>query len=131
TFDQLLVELDGLKQNDCIIVIAATHVPDSLHTSLVKNGRFDRRVDVPKPGEKEKLQILESLMSKVSRAKDGDLDIIIDMSHHFSGADLANMVNNAALEAARNCAYSVTLRNMSSAMRDIKVAKGYPIKSED
>jgi ATP-dependent metalloprotease len=63
--NQLNVELDGLKQKSGIIVIAATDVPDSLDKALVEHGRFDRRVDVPKPGAYEKQVILKSLMSKV------------------------------------------------------------------
>ncbi|MCI20566.1 ATP-dependent zinc metalloprotease FTSH 4 mitochondrial-like, partial [Trifolium medium] len=126
TFDQLLVELDGSKQNDCIFVIAATHVPDSLHTSLVKNGRFDRRVDVLKPNIDEKQQILKSLMSKVPKADDVNLNIIAIYTDQFSGADLANMVNHAALEAARDGAKVVTNSHMKAAMEKIRMAKGYP-----
>ncbi|GAU40854.1 hypothetical protein TSUD_111860 [Trifolium subterraneum] len=132
TFGQLLIELDGSKQNDCIFVIAATHVPDSLHTSLVKNGRIDRRVDVPKPDENEKLLILESLMSKVPKADDVNLDLIAVYTHQFSAADLANMVNNAALKAARDGAKAVTFSHMMSACQmmsawdEISMAKGYP-----
>ncbi|PNY01685.1 ATP-dependent zinc metalloprotease ftsh mitochondrial-like, partial [Trifolium pratense] len=126
TFDQLLVELDGSNQNDCIFVIAATDVPDSLHMSLVKNGRFDRCVDVLKPNSDEKLEILESLMSKVPKANDVSLDMIAIYTDQFSGADLANMVNLAALEAARDGAKAVTFSHMMSAMDEIRMTKGNP-----
>jgi ATP-dependent metalloprotease len=130
TLNQLTVELDGLKQKSGIIVIAATDVPDSLDKALVEHGRFDRRVDVPKPGAYEKQVILKSLMSKVPKANDVNLKTIADSTYQFSGADLANIVNHAALEAARDGAKVVTFRHLFSAMRDItrlQLRKDIPI----
>ncbi|MCI03158.1 ATP-dependent zinc metalloprotease FTSH 4 mitochondrial-like, partial [Trifolium medium] len=102
TFNQLIVELDGLKQKSGIVVIASTHVPDSLCMSLVRHGRFDRRVNVLIPDADAKLEILESLMSNVPKAYDVNLKTIADSTYEFSGADLVNLVNHAALEAARD-----------------------------
>jgi cell division protease FtsH len=101
TLNQLLVEMDGFETNSGVIVIAATNRPDVLDPALLRPGRFDRQVVVPLPDIRGREQILQVHMRKVPIAPDVKADIIARGCPGFSGADLANLVNEAALFAAR------------------------------
>ncbi len=101
TLNQLLVEMDGFDANENIILIAATNRPDVLDPALLRPGRFDRQVTVNNPDVKGREEILKVHTRKVPLAKDIDLSVVARGTPGFSGADLANLVNEAALLAAR------------------------------
>jgi len=101
TLNQLLVEMDGFESNEGVILIAATNRPDVLDPALLRPGRFDRQVVVPRPDVKGRTKILQVHARKVPLAPDVDLAVVAKGTPGFSGADLANLVNEAALLAAR------------------------------
>jgi len=101
TLNQLLVEMDGFEPNEGVILIAATNRPDVLDPALLRPGRFDRRIVVPRPDILGREQILKVHMRDVPLAKDVDTPILARGTPGFSGADLANLINEAALNAAR------------------------------
>jgi cell division protease FtsH len=101
TLNQMLVEMDGFEANEGVILVAATNRPDVLDPALLRPGRFDRQVVVPRPDLNGREQILKVHMRKVPLAGDVDIKVIARGTPGFSGADLANLVNEAALNAAR------------------------------
>jgi len=115
TLNQLLVEMDGFEGNEGIIVIAATNRPDVLDPALLRPGRFDRQVVVPLPDVRGREQILKVHMRKVPVADDVKPALIARGTPGFSGADLANLVNEAALFAARSNKRTVTMAEFERA----------------
>ncbi|SLN50909.1 ATP-dependent zinc metalloprotease FtsH [Roseisalinus antarcticus] len=115
TLNQLLVEMDGFEANEGIIIVAATNRPDVLDPALLRPGRFDRQVQVPNPDIKGREKILGVHARKVPLGPDVDLRIIARGTPGFSGADLANLVNEAALMAARVGRRFVTMIDFESA----------------
>ncbi len=115
TLNQLLVEMDGFEGNEGVIVIAATNRPDVLDPALLRPGRFDRQVVVPLPDVRGREQILKVHMRKVPLADDVKPSIIARGTPGFSGADLANLVNEAALFAARANERVVTMADFEKA----------------
>ncbi len=101
TLNQLLVEMDGFEANDGVILVAATNRPDVLDPALLRPGRFDRRVIVDRPDIRGREEVLKVHSKKVPMAEDVNLNVLARGTPGFSGADLANMVNEAALTAAR------------------------------
>ncbi|WP_132694970.1 MULTISPECIES: ATP-dependent zinc metalloprotease FtsH [Rhodovulum] len=115
TLNQLLVEMDGFEANEGIIIVAATNRPDVLDPALLRPGRFDRQVQVPNPDIKGREKILGVHARKVPLGPDVDLRIIARGTPGFSGADLANLVNEAALMAARVGRRFVTMEDFENA----------------
>ena len=115
TLNQLLVEMDGFEANEGVILIAATNRPDVLDPALLRPGRFDRQVVVPNPDVVGREKILKVHMRKVPLASDVDPRTIARGTPGFSGADLANLVNEAALMAARKGKRSVTMSEFEMA----------------
>ncbi|MBK8907373.1 MAG: ATP-dependent zinc metalloprotease FtsH [Rhodospirillales bacterium] len=115
TLNQLLVEMDGFESNEGVILIAATNRPDVLDPALLRPGRFDRQVVVPNPDILGREQILKVHMRKVPLAPDVDARVIARGTPGFSGADLANLVNEAALQAARVGRRVVTMADFEAA----------------
>jgi len=127
TLNQLLVEMDGFDSNEGIILIAATNRPDILDSALLRPGRFDRRIIVNMPDVKGREEILKVHTRKIPLDKDVDLKVLARSTPGFSGADLANLVNEAALNGARLIQDKVHMKDMEYA-KD-KVLMGVERKS--
>jgi len=115
TLNQMLVEMDGFEANEGVILIAATNRPDVLDPALLRPGRFDRQVVVPNPDVLGREKILKVHMRKVPLANDVEPRIIARGTPGFSGADLANLVNEAALQAARKNRRTVSMAEFEEA----------------
>ena len=122
TLNQLLVEMDGFSANEGVIVLAATNRPDVLDKALLRPGRFDRQIVVGAPDVKAREQILEVHSRKKKLAEDVDLKIIAKNTSGFSGADLENVLNEAALLAARRDMQEIGMKEIEDAM--VKVTMG-------
>lgn len=127
TLNQLLVEMDGFGSNEGVIVLAATNRPDVLDKALLRPGRFDRQIVVSAPDVKAREQILEVHSRKKKIADDVDLKTIAKNTAGFSGADLENVLNEAALLAARRDKKEITMTEIEDAM--VKVTMGPEKKS--
>ena len=128
TLNQLLVEMDGFAENDGIIVIAATNRPDILDPALLRPGRFDRQITVNYPDIKGREEILKVHARNKPLEKDVDLSVIAKTTAGFTGADLANLLNEAALLAARKSKRLIGMKDIEEAM--IKVIVGPHKKSK-
>ena len=115
TLNQLLVEMDGFSDNEGVVIIAATNRPDVLDRALLRPGRFDRQVTVPNPDILGREQILNVHLKKIAAASDIDSKIIARGTPGFAGADLANLVNEGALMAARHGQKMVTMKDIEDA----------------
>ena len=115
TLNQLLAEMDGFDTTEGIIIMAATNRPDILDPALLRPGRFDRQIVVDRPDVKGREEILKVHTRKVPLAEDVDLKVLARSTPGFSGADLANMVNEAALLAARRGRDKVTMQDFEDA----------------
>lgn len=122
TLNQLLVEMDGFAENEGVIVLAATNRPDILDKALLRPGRFDRQIVVSSPDVKAREQILEVHARRKRLADDIDLKIIAKNTSGFSGADLENILNEAALLAARRNISEIGMKEIEDAM--VKVTMG-------
>ena len=133
TLNQLLVEMDGFEGNEGVIVIAATNRADVLDRALLRPGRFDRQVVVPLPDVRGREQILKVHMRKVPISEDVRPAVIARGTPGFSGADLANLVNEAALFAARKNKRTVEMEDFDDAKDKIIMgaARKSMVMSED
>ena len=122
TLNQMLVEMDGFSENEGVIVLAATNRPDVLDKALLRPGRFDRQIVVSAPDVKAREQILEVHARKKRLADDVDLKIIAKNTSGFSGADLENVLNEAALLTARRNMHEIGMKEIEDAM--VKVTMG-------
>ena len=127
TLNQLLVEMDGFSPNEGVIVLAATNRPDVLDKALLRAGRFDRQIVVSSPDVKAREQILEVHARKKKIANDVDLGIVAKNTAGFAGADLENVLNEAALLAARRNKMEIGMQEIEEAM--VKVTMGPEKKS--
>jgi len=119
TLNQLLVEMDGFDTSEGLILIAATNRPEILDPALLRAGRFDRQVLVDRPDKLGRVQILKVHVRKVQLAPDADLEKIAALTPGFTGADLANLVNEATLFATRRGADAVSLADFTAAVERI------------
>ncbi len=123
TLNQLLVEMDGFESSEGVIIIAATNRPDVLDPALLRPGRFDRQVVVPLPDLKGRRAILEVYAKKVALADDVDLDVIARGTPGFSGADLENLMNEAALIAAKKDKNKIEMEDIEEAKDKVLMGK--------
>ena len=119
TLNQLLVELDGFDSRTGLVLLAATNRPEILDPALLRAGRFDRQVLVDRPDKKGRIQILQVHMRKARLAPDVDAEKVAALTPGFTGADLANLVNEAALLATRRNADAVTMADFNNAIERI------------
>ena len=119
TLNQLLTEMDGFDSSVGLIILAATNRPEILDQALLRAGRFDRQVLVDRPDKKGRLGILKVHVKKVTLAQDVDLEQVAALTTGFSGADLANLVNEAALAARRRRASAVELQDFTATIERI------------
>jgi cell division protease FtsH len=115
TLNQLLVEMDGFSENEGVVIIAATNRPDVLDRALLRPGRFDRQVTVPNPDIIGREQILNVHIKKITAAADVNIKELARGTPGFAGADLANLINEGALMAARNNQKMVTMKSLEEA----------------
>ena len=124
TLNQLLTEMDGFSSSDVpVIVIAATNMPGVLDKALMRPGRFDRLINVPFPDAQARRQLIENSLQKIKVAPELNLDQIVEKSAGFTGADLANCVNQAALHASRNGRDMVTQEDFDVALQRLLDSK--------
>jgi cell division protease FtsH len=132
TLNQLLAEMDGFEPNQGVVIMAATNRPDVLDQALLRPGRFDRQVQVPLPTERGRRQILDIHTEHVTLAPDVELQRLAQITPGFSGADLANIVNEAALLAVRNRHQAVTMDDFDLAIERVVAGlqRQVPMKPE-
>ena len=119
TLNQLLYEMDGFDSNQGVVIMAATNRPEVLDKALLRAGRFDRQIEVPLPTEKGRREILEIHARPVPLGQDVDLDTLARITAGFSGADLANLINEAALMAVRRESTTVGMEDFNLAIERI------------
>ena len=127
TLNQLLVEMDGFESSEGVIIIAATNRPDVLDPAILRPGRFDRRIVVPRPDVSGREAIFRVHTRKVPLGTDVDIEVLARMTPGMAGADIENLVNEAALEAARRDGNKVTMKDFEAA-RD-KITMGHERRS--
>jgi len=123
TLNQLLVEMDGFEQNDTVIIIAATNRPDVLDPALLRPGRFDRQVIVDLPDIKGRQAILQVHSRNIPIAKEVSFNVVARSTPGFSGADLANLINEAALMAARKGKKKIEMDDFEEAIDKVTMGK--------
>ena len=121
TLNQILAEMDGFSEHESVVVIAATNRPDVLDPALIRPGRFDRRVVLDRPDKRARKEILEIHTRKTPLAEDVDLDVVAAMTVGFSGADIKNLVNEAALLAGRKDKDEVEAEDFELALDKIRL----------
>jgi cell division protease FtsH len=119
TLNQLLVELDGFDPSQAVVLLAATNRPEILDPALLRAGRFDRQILVDRPDKPARIQILAVHVTRLKFATDVDLEQVAALTPGFTGADLANLVNEAALLATRRGADSVSMQDFTAGMERI------------
>ena len=121
TLNQLLVEMDGFGSSEGIIVIAATNRPDVLDPALLRPGRFDRQITVSQPDIKGREEILRVHARNKPLENEVDLAVVAKGTSGFTGADLANLLNEAALLAAKPCYGNIKTAHSSKILKDLKI----------